>query len=153
MITVRVNGRVHELEVLPHESLADALRDRLSLYGVRITCAAGECGCCTVLVDGEAVTSCLMLAMQADGRSVTTIEGIGTPEHLDPLQEAFIEHQAFQCAFCTPGFIMNAKTLLEKNPHPTEDEVVAAMSGNICRCGSYPYIIQAVMAAASRQEA
>jgi carbon-monoxide dehydrogenase small subunit len=151
-VTLKVNGQRHELEVKPYETLADALRNRLSLYGVRITCAAGECGCCTVLLDGQAAASCLMLAMQGEGKTITTIEGLGTPDTLDPLQQAFIDHQAFQCGFCTPGYIMTAKSLLAERPHPSEEEVVAALSGNICRCGSYPYIVQAVLSAAAQQE-
>jgi carbon-monoxide dehydrogenase small subunit len=144
-----VNGRVHEIEGAPDRTLADALRTDLSLIGVRVSCSEGECGSCTVLVDGEPVTSCLMLVRQAEGKSIQTIEGLGTAGKLHPIQQAFIEEQGFQCAFCTPGFIMSAKAFLAENPNPTEQETATAMSGNICRCGAYPYIVKAVMKAAA----
>ena len=150
MVDLEVNGRRFELDVEPFRSLADVLRDELGLIGVRVSCSEGECGSCTVLVDGKPCTSCLMLAEQAGGRSIETIEGIGTPEDLHPIQEAFIEEQGFQCAFCTPGIIMTAKAFLEENPDPEPDEVSFAMSGNICRCGAYPYIVRSVMRAAEK---
>lgn len=150
MIELSVNGKLHRLEVLPYESLADVLHDRLFLYGTRVTCAEGECGCCTVLIDGVPSTACLMLAMQAEGHEITTIEGLGDSDHLHPIQQAFIDEFGFQCAFCTPGFIMSAKALLDSNSDPTREEVVEALSGNVCRCGSYPYIVQAVLTAAAR---
>jgi carbon-monoxide dehydrogenase small subunit len=145
-----VNGLAHEVQAEPLERLSDVLRDKLGLFGVRVSCAEGECGSCTVLVDGAPVTSCLMLAHQAAGRRIETIEGIGTPENLHPIQQAFIEEQAFQCAFCTSGFILSAKAFLAENPNPTEAEAAEAMSGNICRCGAYPYIVRAVLKAAEK---
>ncbi len=119
MITLNVNGKVYKLEIEPHETLANVLRNKLDLRGVRIYCEEGECGTCTVLLDGKPVTSCLMLAMQAEGKEITTIEGLGTEDNLHPIQEAFIEEQGFQCGFCTPGIILSTKNLLEKNPKPT----------------------------------
>lgn len=148
MLTFTVNGALQTIDAPPLERLSDVLRDRAGLYGVRVSCAEGECGSCTVLVDGEPVTSCLMLARQAEGCRIETIEGIGTAEKLHPIQRAFIEEQAFQCAFCTAGFIMAAKAFLAENPNPSEAEATEAMSGNICRCGSYPYIVRAVLKAA-----
>ncbi len=148
MIELNVNGRSHPIEVRPFDSLADALRERLHLLGTRVSCAAGECGCCTVLVDGVPSTSCLMLARQAEGRRITTIEGLGTPDALHPLQQAFIDEHGFQCAYCTSGFLMSAAALLAENPDPTEAEVAQGLSGNLCRCGAYPFIVRAVLAAA-----
>ena len=148
MIELNVNGRAHPVEVRPFDSLADALRERLYLLGTRVSCAAGECGCCTVLVDGVPSTSCLMLAHQAEGRRITTIEGLGSPDALHPLQQAFIDEHGFQCAYCTSGFLMSAAALLAENPDPTEAEVAQGLSGNLCRCGAYPFIVRAVLAAA-----
>jgi len=148
MTTLRVNGREHDLEIPADATLADVLRGSLRLYGVRVSCSEGECGSCTVLVDGEPVTACLMLAMQAEGADVTTIEGLAGRDALHPIQRAFVEEQAFQCGFCTPGFILTAKAFLEEHPDPTEEEIAAAMNGSICRCGSYPFIVRAVHAAA-----
>ena len=150
MTELRVNGRVHEVEIEPHERLSDVLRQKLGLYGVRVSCAEGECGSCTVLMDGRPVTACLVLAKKAEGREITTIEGLGTPDDLHPIQEAFIEEQGFQCAFCTPGVIMATKAFLDRNPDPDEDEAAAAVSGNICRCGAYPYIERSVLSAARK---
>ena len=150
MITVLVNGREHAFEPAADASLADMLREEAGLIGVRVSCGEGECGACTVLVDDQPVTACLMLAHQAAGRKVKTIEGFGSPENLHPIQQAFIEEQGFQCGFCTPGFIIAAAAFLEENPSPTEEEASIAMSGNICRCGAYPYIVRAVMTAAER---
>jgi carbon-monoxide dehydrogenase small subunit len=148
MISVTVNGLTHELDPASDATLADAVRDELGLIGCRVSCAEGECGSCTVLVDDEPVTACLMLAHQAAGRRVVTIEGLGSPDHLHPIQRAFIEEQGFQCGFCTPGLIMAAAAFLAENPNPTEEESSLAMSGSICRCGAYPYIVRAVMRAA-----
>ncbi len=150
MATLKVNGRTLEVGARPDRTLADALRNDLGLIGVRVSCSEGECGSCTVLVDGKPCTSCLMLVKQAEGREITTIEGIGTPDDLHPIQEAFVEEQGFQCAFCTPGFILSAKAFLAENPNPTADETSIAMSGNICRCGAYPYIVRSVMRAAEK---
>ena len=149
MTKLNVNGKVYELEIEPHETLAEVLRNRLDLR-VRVFCQEGECSCCTVLLDGEPVTSCLILAMQAEGKEITTIEGLGDPiiGELHPVQKAFIDHDGLQCGFCTPGMILQAKTLLENNPNPTEQEVKEALSGNLCRCGSYEKIVASVLAAA-----
>jgi len=152
MIKLNVNGTTYEVEVEPNETLASVLRHRLNFRGVRISCEEGECGSCTVLLDGKPVTSCLMLAMQAEGKEITTIEGLGTMDNLHPIQEAFIEEQGFQCGFCTPGIILSTKALLEKNPHPTPTEVANALSGHICRCGAYPHIIRSVLNAAKKLE-
>lgn len=149
-LTLNVNGRDHEIETAPDRTLADVLRNELGLIGVRVSCAEGECGSCTIHADGKAVTSCLMLAGQAKGKKLLTIEGLGEIEKLHPIQQAFIDEQGFQCAFCTPGFIMSAKAFLEEFPDPTEEQTAIAMSGNICRCGAYPYIVKAVMKAAER---
>jgi aerobic-type carbon monoxide dehydrogenase small subunit (CoxS/CutS family) len=148
MMMLRVNGRSWGLDGRLDRTLADVLRTDLNLIGCRVSCDEGECGSCTVLVDGEPATACLMLAAQAEGRDVLTIEGMGTPDNLHPIQSAFIEEQGFQCGFCTPGFIMAAAAFLSENPSPTEEEVAVAMSGNICRCGAYPYIVRSVMRAA-----
>jgi len=150
MITLHVNGRTHEVAAAPGDTLADVLRQQLFLTGVRVSCAEGECGSCTVLMDGDPVTSCLVLAAQAEGREVVTIEGVGGPDDLHPIQQAFIEEQGFQCGFCTPGFIIATKAFLDENPDPTEKEAALAVSGNICRCGSYPYIVKAVLNAAAK---
>lgn len=150
MTTLTVNGRAHELDIAPQDRLSDVLRDKLGLLGVRVSCGEGECGSCTVIMDGEPVTACLVLGMQAEGREITTIEGLGTADDLHPIQQAFIEEQGFQCGFCTPGVIMATKALLERNPDPTEHEAALAVSGNICRCGAYPFIIKAVLNAARK---
>jgi len=152
-IRLNVNGNAIELESATDRTLADVLRDELGLIGVRVSCSEGECGSCTILVDGQPMTSCMMLVNQGEGKEILTIEGLGTPEDLHPIQQAFIEEQGFQCAFCTPGFILSAKAFLEENPNPTEDEVAFAMSGNICRCGAYPYIVRSVLNAAEKLQA
>ena len=152
MTKLTVNGQVHELEIEPHETLGEVLRNKLGLQGVRVACNEGECGACTVLLDGEPVTSCLMLAMQAEGKEITTIEGLGTGDKLHPIQKAFIEEQGFQCGFCTPGVILSTKAFLEKNPKPDASEVASALRGHICRCGAYPYIIKSVLNAAEKME-
>jgi aerobic-type carbon monoxide dehydrogenase small subunit (CoxS/CutS family) len=147
-VEVRVNGEARELQTRPDESILDVLRRELGLLSVRETCGIGVCGACTILLDGEPVSGCLLLAPLAGGREVTTIEGL-RGEH--PVQTAFAEAHAFQCGYCTPGMVLTAKQLLEESPQPTEAEVREAMSGNLCRCGSYVKIIDAVLrAAASR---
>ena len=146
--TLHVNGQDFDVEIRPHETLADVLRDKLGLIGVKVSCGEGECGSCTILVDGTPCTACLMLGRQGEGHELITVEGIGDFENLHPIQQAFIDEQGFQCGFCTPGFIMTAKAFLDKNPNPTEEEVSIAMSGNICRCGAYPYIVKSVLKAA-----
>ena len=150
MTLLHVNDQSHEVEASDYDSLADVLHERLHMYGTRVSCAEGECGCCAVLMDGVPATACLILARQAEGRSITTIEGLGTSGNLHPIQQAFIDEHGFQCAYCTSGFIMAATYLLEQNPNPTTEEVAEGLSGNICRCGAYPFIIQAVLTAAER---
>jgi carbon-monoxide dehydrogenase small subunit len=150
MTRLNVNDQVYDVDFADHDSLADVLAERLHLYGTRVSCAEGECGCCTVLMDGVPATACLIVARQAEGRSISTIEGLGTPDNLHPIQQAFIDEHGFQCAYCTSGFIMSAKRLLDQNPHPSREEVAEGLSGNLCRCGAYPFIIQAVMTAAER---
>jgi aerobic-type carbon monoxide dehydrogenase small subunit (CoxS/CutS family) len=148
MTVLKVNGRPVEISDRGDRTLASALREDLGLIGVRVSCAAGECGSCTVLVDGLPMTSCLMLAQQAEGKNITTIEGLADGDNLHPIQQSFIDEQGFQCGFCTPGLILSTKAFLEENPNPTADEVSVGMSGNICRCGAYPYIVKAVLKAA-----
>jgi len=128
------------------------LRDRFALYGARESCGQGLCGCCTVLVDRHAVSGCLYLAAFADGADILTIEHLATPDRLDPVQEAFIEAGAFQCGFCTPGFVLMTKQLLDANPDPSEEEIRHYLSGNLCRCGSYPQILDAVRLAAQKRK-
>ncbi len=147
-IRITVNGREHSLEVPVHHTLLHVLRDQLDLTGTKECCSAGECGACTVLVDSQAVNSCLMLAAEVDGGEITTIEGLCSNGLLDPLQAAFIEKGAVQCGFCLPGMIMSARYLLTRNPHPTVPEIQDALEGNLCRCAGYGKIIEAVLAAA-----
>jgi aerobic-type carbon monoxide dehydrogenase small subunit (CoxS/CutS family) len=148
-VKLAVNGVEHRAEVEDHWTLAEMLRDHLRLTGTKIGCDRGECGACTVLLDGKPVYSCSQLAVWADGRSITTVEGLAHDGHLHPLQEAFIEHDGPQCGFCTSGQLMSAKALLDRNPHPTADEVRGAMTGNICRCSNYNRYVEAVLAAAA----
>jgi carbon-monoxide dehydrogenase small subunit len=152
-IVVCVNGSQEYLAVPSNMTLLRMLREKLALTGTKNGCAAGECGACTVLVDGEPVNSCMMLAVEADGREVTTVEGLTHlygDERLSPLQEAFVEHNAVQCGFCTPGVLISAHALLERNPHPTDKEVREALVGNLCRCTGYLRIIDAVQTAAEK---
>jgi len=144
-----VNGAAHDVVAPAHETLLVTLRERLELTGTKLVCARGECGACTVLLDGRAVYSCLTLTAACDGRQITTIEGVGDVGALHPMQQAFIEHDALQCGFCTPGQVLAAIALLDKNPKPTEAEVRRGMSGNLCRCGTYPKIVRAVLAVAA----
>jgi carbon-monoxide dehydrogenase small subunit len=154
IIRFTLNGRKVAAEVAPQESLVTLLRDRFALYGARESCGQGLCGCCTVLVDGRAVSSCLALAALIDGAEVTTIEHLAEDGPLDPVQEAFIEAGAFQCGFCTPGFVLMTRQLLDDNPEPSEDDIRHYLAGNLCRCGAYPEILQAVrLAAAKRKQA
>jgi aerobic-type carbon monoxide dehydrogenase small subunit (CoxS/CutS family) len=143
-----VNGAAHDVTAPAHETLLVTLRERLELTGTKLVCDRGECGACTVLVDGRAVYSCLTLTAGCDGRQITTIEGVGRADTLHPMQQAFIEHDAVQCGFCTPGQVLAAIALLDKNPNPTQAEVRRGMSGNLCRCGTYPKIVQAVLSVA-----
>jgi carbon-monoxide dehydrogenase small subunit len=137
--------------ITPERSLVELLRESFDLFGARESCGQGLCGCCTVLVDGRAVSSCLYLAAFVDGAEVVTIEHLGADGKLDPVQEAFIEAGAFQCGFCTPGFVLMTKQLLEDNPAPSDVEIRHYLSGNLCRCGAYPEIIAAVKLAASKR--
>ena len=148
VVRLRVNGTEHERSVEVRQSLADFLRDDLDLTGTHVGCEHGVCGACTVLLEGEPVRSCLLLAVQADGASVTTVEGLADGERLHPLQQAFWDHHGLQCGFCTPGILLTAKALLEENPHPSEEEIREAISGNLCRCTGYQFIVEAIRAAA-----
>jgi len=148
LITVNVNGETHHLSVRPEWALLWVLRERLGLKGAKLGCNTGVCGTCKVIVNGTAVTSCRVLANQVDGKTITTIEGLARNGELHPLQEAFIRFGAFQCGFCVPGMIMEAKAFLDKNPRPTEMDARRAISHNICRCGSYAKQIRAIVAAA-----
>ncbi len=147
-VTLNVNGRLEELLVEANQTLLQVLRQELGLTGAKHGCGEGECGACTVLLDGRPINSCLVLAVQADGRQVTTIEGLATGSRLHPLQEAFIEQGAIQCGFCTPGMILTAKAFLDENPNPSRQDIRAAISGNLCRCTGYQKIVEAVEAAA-----
>ena len=144
-ICFTINGEVREMEVKANQRLLDLIRNDLDLTGTKEGCAGGECGACTVIVDGKAINSCLMLAVEADGKEILTIEGLAEGAVLDPLQASFVEHGALQCGFCIPGMIMSAKALLKKNPHPSEKEVREAISGNLCRCTGYEKIIKAIL--------
>lgn len=146
-LTMTLNNEEVTIEVGPDALLVDVLRDQLELTGTKEACGEGECGACTVLLDGEPVTSCLVPALKAQGREVMTVEGLASGGELHPLQKAFIEHGAVQCGYCTPGMLMSAKALLDKNPHPTEGEIRQAISGNLCRCTGYVKIVEAIKAA------
>ena len=145
---MQVNERSFDLELPPHHTLLDVLRDVFRLTGTKECCSEGECGACTVLVNGQAVCSCLVLAVEMDGQHVTTIEGVSSAGQLDPLQEAFVATGAVQCGFCIPGMIMAARQLLASKPHPTRAEVQEGLAGNLCRCGGYSRILDAVLLAA-----
>jgi xanthine dehydrogenase YagT iron-sulfur-binding subunit len=147
-IRLRINGKSHDLKVEPRTILLDALRDRLELTGAKRVCDRGACGACTVILEGKAVYACSLLAIDVQHQPLWTIEGFGRPEKLHPLQAAFVEHDALQCGFCTPGFVMAAKALLDQNPNPTLAEVHHGLSGNFCRCGTYAGLQRAVLAAA-----
>ena len=149
-ISLKVNGQVKTARVEPRVTLLDVLRDRLDLTGTKKICDRGECGGCAVLLDGRPVYACMMLALDARGRSITTIEGVAPRGGLHPVQEAFVEKDALQCGFCTPGFVVAAKALLDRDPRPGLDQVREALGGHICRCGTYPRIFEAVLAAAGR---
>ena len=149
-IEVTVNGRRRRFDVEPNTLLLNLLRDGLYLKGAKYGCGIGECGACTVHMDGEAVLSCMILAVEADGRRVDTIEGLADGDELDPIQEAFIEEGAIQCGFCTPGFIMTARALLNENPDPSEVEIREYLKGNMCRCTGYVNIVRAVQSAARK---
>lgn len=152
-VTIIVNGTPHTIDVPVHRSLLDALRDDLLLTGTKECCAEGECGACTVLLNGRAVNACLVLAVECDGENVITIEGLGRGGQLDPLQRAFVDTGAVQCGFCIPGMIVAARYLLSTNPHPTEDDIKEGLAGNLCRCAGYSRIVEAVKIAANRGQA
>jgi aerobic-type carbon monoxide dehydrogenase small subunit (CoxS/CutS family) len=153
-VAVEINGRRHEHEVEPRTLLSDFIRHCAGLTGTHVGCEHGVCGACTVQLDGETVRSCLMLAVQADGRSLLTVEGLAAGDDLHPLQRAFQEHHALQCGFCTPGFLLAAEALLRARPDPTEQEVREALAGNLCRCTGYEGIVEAVLdVARQRREA
>ncbi|MDP8235502.1 MAG: (2Fe-2S)-binding protein [Candidatus Erginobacter occultus] len=151
-LDITVNGVKHSLKVDPNLRLLDLLREELDLTGTKEGCGIGECGACTVILDGKAVNSCLILAGQCAGREIVTIEGLSDGEKLHPLQQAFLDHGAVQCGFCTPGMILSAAALLHANPAPTEDEIRVAISGNLCRCTGYTQIVEAVQAAAGKDK-
>lgn len=146
-LTLHVNGQDHRISNASSRLLLHVLRDDLGLMGVRGACGIGVCGTCTVLVDGRVMSSCLMLAAQAEGRKLTTVEGLADGEGLHPVQQAYVDHFAYQCAYCTPGFILSTIALLEEHPEAEEDEIRGYLSGNLCRCGSYLNILRAVLAA------
>ncbi len=151
-ISLEINGQARTLRVEPRVTLLDALRDRLDLTGSKKICDRGECGGCSVLLDGRPIYSCMMLAVDARGRSITTIEGIAPKGGLHPVQAAFVEKDALQCGFCTPGFVVASKALLDNIPRPSLDQVRQALAGHICRCGTYPKVFEAVLAAAGRKD-
>jgi len=151
-IELIVNGKIYAVEVEPTMTLLDLIRDKLELTGTKEGCGEGDCGACTVIMDGKAVNSCLVLAINAHGSEIVTIEGLGKGKELDPLQDAFIKHGAIQCGFCTPGMILTAKALLESNPNPSDGEIKLAISGNLCRCTGYVQIIEAVKDVAAMKE-
>jgi carbon-monoxide dehydrogenase small subunit len=152
-ISFTLNGAAVSADVAPHRNLIDLLQQEFDLFGARESCGQGLCGCCTVLVDGRAVSGCLYLAAFADGAEVTTVEHLDTRERLDPVQEAFIEAGAFQCGFCTPGFVLMTRQLLEQHPAPDDEQIRHYLSGNLCRCAAYPEIVEAVKLAARKLEA
>jgi len=152
-VEITVNGQTYNKQVEPRRLLSDFLRDDLDLRGTHVGCEHGICGACTVLMNGHTVRSCLMFAVQANGAEITTIEGLATNGELHPLQEGFWENHGLQCGFCTPGFLLSACELLERNPDPTEEEVRVGLSGNMCRCTGYQGIVESVLAAAEKMKA
>jgi len=149
-IRFTINREVKEMEVEPNKTLLKMLREDLDLIGVKEGCGAGECGACTVMVDNKPVNSCLMLAVEADGKEIITIEGLSDGIILDPLQESFIKHNALQCGYCTPGMIISARALLNRNNNPSEEDIKEAMAGNLCRCTGYQRVVDAVLDAAGK---
>ena len=150
IITLTVNDETHEIAVEPNQTLAEVLRVELGLTGTKQGCGTGDCGSCTVILDGKPVNSCLVLALEANGGRVLTIEVLETPDGLHPIQQAFVDKGAIQCGFCTPGMILTAKSLLDHNPRPTEPEIRKAISGNLCRCTGYQKIVEAIQEAGSK---
>jgi carbon-monoxide dehydrogenase small subunit len=149
-IQITVNGKTHELQVKPWETLLEVIRDDLGLTGTKEGCGLGECGACTVIMDGNTVNACLVLAPEADGKEVTTIEGLAQGDTLHPIQEAFMEQGGLQCGFCTPGIILSTKALLDENPKPSDDQIRREIAGNFCRCTGYTKIFESIKAAAQR---
>ena len=150
-IRLKINGFEYEVSIKPHWTLLDVLREELGLTGTKKGCEKGECGACTVIMNGEAILSCITLAVQAHGKSILTIEGLFQGKKLDPVQEAFVKYGAIQCGFCTPGMIMTARALLNKIPHPSKEEIKKGLSGNLCRCTGYVKIIEAVQKASTEE--
>jgi carbon-monoxide dehydrogenase small subunit len=148
LITLKVNGEVYEVAAEPWRTLLEVIRETIGLTGTKKGCDEGDCGACTVLLDGKAVNSCLVLAIEAQGKDITTIEGLAEGDKLHPIQSAFVENGGLQCGFCTPGMILSAKALLDKNTAPTEEEIKFAIGGNLCRCTGYVKIIKSIQAAA-----
>jgi len=151
-IVLRVNGREESLQIEDADTLLEVLRDGLKLWSVRESCGVGACGTCTVLMDGSPVSSCFLLAARAAGREITTLEGLGDEHALHPIQEAFVAERALQCAYCTPGFVLSVKALLDENPEPSDDDIREYLSGNLCRCAGYADILRAVRSAQQRRK-
>ena len=150
-ITLRINGQAHRLTVDPATTLMEALRWHVGMCGTKEVCDRGACGACSVLVDGRLITSCMMLAHDAIGKEISTVEGLANGERLDPIQESFIRHDALQCGYCTPGLLMASKALLSENPRPTFEQIKQGLSGNICRCGTYTNVFNAVLEASGQE--
>ena len=146
LLELFVNGEVHEIAVKSNDTLLEVLREKLGLIGTKEACGMGECGACTVLMNGRPILSCLMLALDATGKEITTIEGLSLGEGLDPLQESFVRHGAVQCGYCTPGMILTARELLKREKHPNKEQIREAISGNLCRCTGYAKIVEAIQA-------
>ena len=151
-VTLTINGETKTADVEPRTTLLNTLRDHLDLTGAKKICDRGSCGGCTVIADDRPVYSCMMLAVDAQGKKITTVEGLGDPEHMSPVQQAFVEKDALMCGFCTPGFVVSCSALLHKNPNPSPEQVKEACAGNICRCGTYPRVFEATLAAARKMK-
>lgn len=149
-IKLKVNGEIYELEIAPNRTLHEVLRENLELTGTKESCKTGECGACTVIMDGKSVLSCLLLALDAHGKDILTIEGLSKNGELHPLQKSFKEHGGLQCGYCTPGMVMTAKALLDENPHPSKDEIKEAIANNLCRCSGYNKIWESIEAVAKK---
>jgi carbon-monoxide dehydrogenase small subunit len=152
LIKLKVNGEVYEVAAEPWRTLLEVIRETVGLTGTKKGCDEGDCGACTVLLDGKAVNSCLVLAIEAQGKDITTIEGLAEGDKLHPIQSAFVKNGGLQCGFCTPGMILNAKAFLDKNPTPTEEEIKFAIGGNLCRCTGYVKIVKSIQAAAEEMK-
>ena len=153
LIKLKINGDSYEVAVEPWRTLLEVIRDTIGLTGTKRGCDEGDCGACTVLMNGRSVNSCLVLAVEAQGQEITTIEGLADGDQLHPIQQAFVEHGGLQCGYCTPGMILSAKAFLDKNPKPTEDQIKFAIAGNLCRCTGYVKIIESIQAAAKAMQA